>query len=95
MITKNPPWVTGHHQNLHLLSVATPSAAAARSVRVPGQPVTAYIAGDVGSEMPAYIPFRNPHQSPFDWRTATYSEMTFNGPNSSGSHPVTTNAAAS
>ena len=37
---------------------------------IPGQPVTAYIMADCGSEMPAYVPYRNIKQPPFDWRTA-------------------------
>jgi hypothetical protein len=43
---------------------------------IPGQPVTAYVAGDCGSEMPAYVPYRNIKQPPFDWHTATFREMT-------------------
>ena len=42
---------------------------------IPGQPVTAYIAVDCGSEMPAYVPYRNVKQPPFDWRTATFRQM--------------------
>jgi hypothetical protein len=42
---------------------------------IPGQPVTAYVAGDVGSEMPAYQPYRNLKEPPFDWRTATFQKM--------------------
>jgi len=42
---------------------------------IPGQPTTAYIAADVGSEMPAYEVFRNIKEPPFNWRTATFREM--------------------
>ena len=42
---------------------------------ISGQPVTAYVAGDVGSEMPAYQPYRNVKEPPFDWRTATFRTM--------------------
>jgi hypothetical protein len=47
---------------------------------IPGQPVTAYIAGDEGSEMPAYTPFRHADHPAFDWRVATFREMTFSVP---------------
>jgi len=48
----------------------------AKVCAIPGQPVTAYVAGDCGSEMPAYVPYRNIKQPPFDWRTAAFREMT-------------------
>jgi hypothetical protein len=44
---------------------------------IPGQPATAYVAGDCGSEMPAFEPFRNVKQPPFDWRAATFRQMDF------------------
>lgn len=59
---------------------------------IPGQPTNAYIAGDVGSEMPAYIPYRHLQQPPFDWRTATFSEMTAYPPG--GRAPYSTTNAA-
>jgi hypothetical protein len=65
----------------------------ARVGAVPGQPVTAYIVGDCGSEMPAYEPFRNLKQPPFDWRTATFREMTASQQNKFGPVVTTTNAA--
>ena len=43
---------------------------------IDGQPATGYVAGDCGSEMPAYVPYRNIKQPPFDWRTASFREMT-------------------
>ena len=43
---------------------------------IAGQPATAYVAGDCGSEMPAYVPYRHIQQPPFDWRTADFREMT-------------------
>jgi hypothetical protein len=58
-----------------------------------GQPVTAYVAGDCGSEMPAYIPYRNIKQPPFDWRTATFREMTAYLPDQHHPYLTTTNAA--
>jgi hypothetical protein len=42
---------------------------------IPGQQPTAYIAADVGSEMPAYAVFRNTQQAPFDWRNAKFQRM--------------------
>jgi hypothetical protein len=48
---------------------------------IQGQPTTAYIAGDVGSEMPAYAVFRNTTQPPFDWRTVKFRELQITLPN--------------
>jgi len=60
---------------------------------IPGQPVTAYIMADCGSEMPAYVPYRNIKQPPFDWRTATFREMTARQLYKFGPLVTTTNAA--
>jgi hypothetical protein len=60
---------------------------------VPGQPVTAYIMVDCGSEMPAYEPYRNIKQPPFDWRTATFRQMTARQQYKFGPVVTTTNAA--
>jgi hypothetical protein len=60
---------------------------------VPGQPATAYIMVDCGSEMPAYAPYRNLKQPPFDWRTATFREMTARQQYNYGPLLTTTNAA--
>jgi len=60
---------------------------------VPGQPVTAYIMVDCGSEMPAYAPYRNIKQPPFDWRTATFRQMTARQQYKFGPVLTTTNAA--
>jgi hypothetical protein len=60
---------------------------------VPGQPVTAYIMVDCGSEMPAYEPYRNIKQPPFDWRTATFRQMTAFRQYKFGPLATTTNAA--
>jgi len=60
---------------------------------VPGQPVTAYIMVDCGSEMPAYAPYRNIKQPPFDWRTATFRQMTAFRQYKFGPLATTTNAA--
>ncbi|MDR3401245.1 MAG: hypothetical protein P4L99_02010 [Chthoniobacter sp.] len=60
---------------------------------IPGQPVTAYIAEDAGSEMPAYEVFRNTRQAPFDWRTATFRAMTFPSPSGARASATTTDPA--
>ena len=60
---------------------------------IPGQPVTAYIMVDCGSEMPAYAPYRNVKQPPFDWRTATFRQMIFSRPAAAQLACQTTNAA--
>jgi hypothetical protein len=60
---------------------------------IPDQPTTAYIAGDVGSEMPAYEPYRNVKQPPFDWRNATFREMNFLPPGGRSNWRQSTNAA--
>jgi hypothetical protein len=60
---------------------------------IPDQPTTAYIAGDDGSEMPAYEPFRNIKQPPFDWRTATFREMNFLPPGGRSNWRQSTNTA--
>ena len=60
---------------------------------IPGQPVTAYIAADCGSEMPAYVPYRNIRQPPFDWRTAVFRRMSASQSYKFGPLVTTTNAA--
>ena len=42
---------------------------------IPGQSLSAYLAVDMGSEMPAYEVFRNLHHPPFDWRHASFQRM--------------------
>jgi hypothetical protein len=42
---------------------------------ISGQDPSAYLAVDVGSEMPAYEVFRNASHPPFDWRHATFQSM--------------------
>jgi hypothetical protein len=51
---------------------------------IPGQKPEAYLAADVGSEMPAYEVFRNSQLPPFNWRTASFREMQFTGLGSAG-----------
>ena len=60
---------------------------------IPSQPVTAYVMADVGSETPAYAPYRNIQQPPFDWRTATFRQMSAQQQYKFGPLVTTTNAA--
>lgn len=60
---------------------------------IPGQSVTAYVAGDEGSEMPAYTVFRHAGQPAFDWRTAGFREMTCSVPGRGGAALKTTDPA--
>jgi hypothetical protein len=69
------------------LATADPPDVVARSrfgngtIRViPGQDSSAYLAVDVGSEMPAYEVFRNVTQAPFDWRHAAFQRMRLDVP---------------
>jgi hypothetical protein len=78
-----PTTVVGHLGSLGVIKVCS----------IPGQPVTAYIAVDCGSEMPAYAPYRNLNQKPFDWRTATFREMSAYRTNGGGPYLTTTNEA--
>ena len=65
----------------------------AKICAIPGQPPSAYVAGDCGSEMPAYVPYRNLKQPPFYWRTADFREMTYWRHNYRNPYLTTTNAA--
>lgn len=78
-----PSTVIGHLGSLGVIKVCA----------VPGQLVSAYIACDDGSEMPAYVPYRNLNQKPFDWRTATFREMSIYRPRQGGPHLTTTDKA--
>jgi hypothetical protein len=60
---------------------------------IPGQPATAYVAADDGSEMPAYVIYRHIAHPPFDWRTATFREMTFYAPRAPNTGLKTTDPA--
>ena len=65
----------------------------AKVCSISGQPVTAYVACDDGSEMPAYLPYRNIKQKPFDWRVATFREMSVHRPKQSNPDLTTTDEA--
>jgi hypothetical protein len=60
---------------------------------ISGQPPTAYIAVDDGSEMPAYEVFRNSHWPPFDWRHAKFQAMEYTGIIGRTEHKRTTDPA--
>jgi hypothetical protein len=60
---------------------------------VPGQPITAYVAADDGSEMPAYVVYRHDGQPPFDWRAAQFREMAFISPSATNSGLTSTHPA--
>jgi hypothetical protein len=60
---------------------------------IPGQPITAYVAADDGSEMPAYVVYRHAGQPPFEWRTAQFREMTFISPSATNSGLKSTDPA--
>ncbi len=47
---------------------------------IEGQPTTAYVAGDDGSEMPAFVVYRHNGQPPFDWQSTKFREMTLYSP---------------
>lgn len=47
---------------------------------IAGQDPSAYVAVDVGSEMPAYEVFRNANHPPFDWRHSTFQSMRSTAP---------------
>lgn len=66
------------------------SYSAAKIYAIDGQKPTAYVAVDVGSEMPAYGVFRNSQQPPFDWRHATFRAMEFTGQIGRTEHKRTT-----
>ena len=65
----------------------------ARPQRRSNEPLSAYVAADVGSEMPAYAPYRHSNQARFDWRTAPFREMTADRPGWRNQYLTTTNAA--
>jgi len=60
---------------------------------IPGQPPTAYIVVDEGSEMPAFAVFRNSQWPPFDWRHATFRSMEYTAQLGPSAHKRTTDPA--
>jgi len=83
LINPEPQTVIGYLGSMGVIKVCS----------IPDQPVTAYIACDCGSEMPAYVPYRNIKQKPFDWRTATFRKMDTYRPKQGGPYLTTTDAA--
>jgi hypothetical protein len=47
---------------------------------IAGQDPSAYLAVDVGSEMPAYAVYRNANLPPFDWRHAAFQKLRLDVP---------------
>jgi len=60
---------------------------------IEGQSPTAYLAADMGSEMPAYEVFRADRQPPFDWRHASFQKMRLTVPVGPAANKVTTDPA--
>ena len=60
---------------------------------IEGQSPTAYLAVDMGSEMPAYEVFRAERQPPFDWRQATFQKMRLAVPEGPAANKLTTDPA--
>ena len=82
----NAVYVNDYDEYALLLIDVEPTQAVGRTAfgdgkicAIPGQKPEAYLAGDAGSEMPAYEVFRNSQLPPFDWRTATFREMQYTG----------------
>ena len=60
---------------------------------IDGQDPSAYLAVDVGSEMPAYEVFRGTGHPPFDWRHATFQKLRLTVPEGPAANKETTDAA--
>lgn len=60
---------------------------------IPGQKPADYIAVDCGSEMEAYVVFRNASHPPFDWRHATFQSMEFAGTMMHAEHKQTSDSS--
>lgn len=60
---------------------------------IDGQDPAAYLAVDVGSEMPAYEVYRNTGHPPFDWRHASFQKLRLAVPEGPASNKETTDAA--
>jgi len=60
---------------------------------IAGQDPSAYLAVDVGSEMPAYEVFRNSRHPPFDWRHAAFQRMRLAMPEGPAANKETTDPA--
>src|SRR5262245_3493175 len=60
---------------------------------IPGQSPSAYLAVDVGSEMPAFAVFRNVNDPPFDWRRAAFQKVRLDVSDGPAANKETTDAA--
>ena len=60
---------------------------------IAGQDPAAYLAVDVGSEMPAYEVFRNAKNPPFDWRHVSFQKLRLAMPMGPAANKETTDAA--
>lgn len=60
---------------------------------IPGEDTSAYLAVDMGSEMPAFAVFRNVSRPPFDWRHAVFKKMRLAVPEGALANQETTDAA--
>lgn len=60
---------------------------------ITGQDPSAYLAVDVGSEMPAYEVYRNINLPPFDWRHTPFQKMRLDVPVGPAANKETTDAA--
>lgn len=66
---------------------------AGRICAIEGQDPSAYLAVDMGSEMPAYEVFRSAKQPPFDWRHAAFQKLRLTVPLGPAANKETTDAA--
>jgi hypothetical protein len=86
-------------QMLHLLDyypshvIGRSPFGAGKICSIPGQPPSAYIAVDEGSEMPAFAVYRNSQWPPFDWRHAAFRSMEYTALLGPGAHKRTTDPA--
>jgi hypothetical protein len=64
-----------------------------RICAIAGQDPGAYVAVDVGSEMPAFEVYRSAARPPFDWRRASFQKMRLDMPVGPAANKETTDAA--
>lgn len=86
-------------QSLHIIEtdpkrvVGRSSFGNGKICAIDGQDPSAYLAVDVGSEMPAYAVYRSTGHPPFDWRHAAFQKMRLAVPGGPASNKETTDAA--
>jgi hypothetical protein len=98
--TSDAVYVNDYEEQALMLSGGDPKEAIGRSsfgpasvFAIPGQERTAYVAADVGSEMPAYEVYRHERQPPFDWRRATFRTMRLDMPDGPAANKETSDPA--